>query len=249
MSAYENLAFSYDALTYDIPYGKILEFWEALLRRYHVQPKTVLDLACGTGSLSVLLAEKGYQVIGADISPDMLTVAAEKTMDMEENRPLFICQPMQRLRLYQPVDAVICALDSVNYVTKPADLQKAFRRVYDALTPGGLFLFDINTPCKLRGLDGQVFLDETEDSYCVWRAVFDERRNVCRYGIDLFQLTGESWERSFEEHIEYAYAPEELTIWLREAGFETVAQYGDRKLRRPNADEQRIYFAAKKGLK
>ena len=106
----------------------------------------------------------------------MLAEAEQKAQALPENRPFFICQPMQRLRLAEPVDAVICALDSLNYVTKPADCRKTFRRVYDALTPGGLFVFDINTPAKLRGLDGQVFLDETDDTYCVWRTEFDEKK-------------------------------------------------------------------------
>ena len=121
MSAYESLAACYDELTYDIPYEKILTFFERLCAREHVQPRSVLDLACGTGSLSLLLARRGYRVIGADLSSDMLAEAEQKAQALPENRPFFICQPMQRLRLAEPVDAVICALDSLNYVTKPAD--------------------------------------------------------------------------------------------------------------------------------
>ena len=177
MSAYESLAACYDELTYDIPYEKTLTFFERLCAREHVQPHSVLDLACGTGSLSLLLARRGYRVIGADLSSDMLAEAEQKAQALPENRPFFICQPMQRLRLAEPVDAVICALDSLNYVTKPADCRKTFRRVYDALTPGGLFVFDINTPAKLRGLDGQVFLDETDDTYC--GAPSSTRKSAC----------------------------------------------------------------------
>ncbi len=177
---------------------------------------------------------------------DMLAEAEQKAQALPENRPFFICQPMQRLRLAEPVDAVICALDSLNYVTKPADCRKTFRRVYDALTPGGLFVFDINTPAKLRGLDGQVFLDETDDTYCVWRTEFDEKKRLCYYGMDIFRLEGEHWQRSFEEHIEYAYEPAELQQWLAEAGFTRIRSYGDRVLRAPKEAEQRIYFSAKK---
>ena len=144
------------------------------------------------------------------------------------------------------VDSVICALDSLNYVTRPADVQKTFRRVHDALTPGGLFLFDINTPYKLEGLAGQTFLDETEDTYCVWRTEFDPKKRLCYYGMDLFQRDGEVWERSFEEHIEYAYTAEELTGWLREAGFTKIDVFGDRKCRAPKEDELRVYLAARK---
>lgn len=242
MSAYETLAGAYDGLTRDIPYEEVLSFIEEILRRHGKTPQTVLDLACGTGSMSILLAQRGYQVLGADISEEMLTVAASKAAELDENAPYFICQPMQRLRLPAPVELVVCLLDSLNYLDEPEDCAAAFHRVYQALRPGGVFLFDINTPYKLRELDGQVFLDENEDSYCVWRAEFEENR--CYYGIDLFQRAGELWERSFEQHCEYAYEPETLVKWLTEAGFAHVEQYGDRTLNAPRPQEQRIYFAA-----
>lgn len=246
MSAYESLAASYDALTYDIPYERILTFWQKLCARQKADVRTVLDLACGTGSLSVLLAKRGYRVLGVDLSEDMLAEADQKAAAMEGNRPFFVCQPMQRLRLPETVDAVICCLDSINYLRKPTDCQKTFRRVYDALTHGGVFVFDINTPQKLRALDGQVFLDETDDTYCVWRAQFAEKKRLCFYGMDIFQREGEHWLRSFEEHVEYAYEPEELTAWLCDAGFTDVRQYGDLRMHAPEPDEQRIYFSAKK---
>ena len=246
MSAYESLAASYDALTYDIPYERILTFWQKLCARQKADVRTVLDLACGTGSLSMLLAKQGYRVLGVDLSEDMLAEADQKAAAMEGNRPFFVCQPMQRLRLPETVDAVICCLDSINYLRKPTDCQKTFRRVYDALTHGGVFVFDINTPQKLRALDGQVFLDETDDTYCVWRAQFAEKKRLCFYGMDIFQREGEHWQRSFEEHVEYAYEPEELTAWLYDAGFTDVRQYGDLRMHAPEPDEQRIYFSAKK---
>lgn len=245
MSAYQSLASAYDGLTLDIPYPKILDFLEEILHRQGKQPETVLDLACGTGSMSLLLAQRGYQVLGADISEDMLTVAAEKTAQMD-NPPFFICQPMQHLRLPVPVDAVFCLLDSMNYLDEPEDCRKTIQRVFQALNPGGVFFFDINTPFKLKGLDGQVFLDENQESYCVWRAEFDREENRCYYGIDLFRKQGKLWERSFEQHCEYAYEPEVLVQWLREAGFARVEQYGDCKPAAPEPEEQRIYFAAYK---
>ena len=245
MSAYESLAACYDELTYDIRYEKTLTFFERLCAREHVQPHLVLDLACGTGSLSMLLAEHGYRVIGADLSEEMLAEAEQKARDLPEDiRPFFICQPMQRLRLPEPVDAVLCLLDSLNYLTEPEDCRQTFTRVYRALKDGGVFLFDINTPQKLRALDGQVFLDENEESYCVWRAEFDEAENCCYYGIDLFRKRGALWERSFEQHCEYAYDPLILRQWLLEAGFARVECYGDRRMEAPNDGEQRIYFAA-----
>ena len=114
MSAYESLAGSYDALTWDIPYEKMLAYMEALLQRHGVRPESVLDLACGTGSMSVLLAKRGYRVLAADMSEDMLAMAWEKASELEENLPFFICQRMERLRLPYTVDWVVCCLDSLN---------------------------------------------------------------------------------------------------------------------------------------
>lgn len=246
MSAYEALAASYDRLTDDVAYGEVLDFLELLLRERDKRPESVLDLACGTGSLSILLARRGYRVLGADLSEDMLSVAYSKAMELEENRPYFIHQSMQKLRLPYQVDCVVCCLDSLNYLTNPADCREAIRRVWQALAPGGVFLFDVNTPEKLRAMDGQVFLDEDDDVYCVWRGSFSEEERICAYGMDLFQRVGPLWQRSSEEHLEYAYTPEELRGFLEEAGFTGISVYGDRTLQPPRAGEQRIYFAANK---
>lgn len=246
MTAYHTLAASYDGLTRDIDYPAICDFIETVLHKAAVTPESVLDLACGTGSMSVLLAKRGYHVLGADISEEMLTVAAQKAAEMDENAPFFIRQPMQRLRLPQPVDAVVCLLDSLNYVTDPEDCRKTFTCVFAALRPGGAFVFDINAPAKLRALDGQIFLDENEESYCVWRAEFDDAENRCYYGIDLFRKCKELWRRSFEQHCEYAYDPQLLTQWLYDAGFARVIRYGDCRMTPPAPDERRIYFCAEK---
>lgn len=247
MSAYGALASSYDELTRDVSYESILQFLESVLSELGRAPRTVLDLACGTGSLSILLSRRGYEVTGADISEEMLTEAADKAQNkLAEDRPLFICQPMQELSLPQPVDLAVCCLDSLNYLVEPDDCRRTFARVYAGLNRGGVFFFDVNTPEKLRSLDGQIFLDETDDAYCVWRAEFDKGENICYYGMDLFQRAGTLWRRSFEEHAEYAYDPEDLARWLLEAGFSDVRRFGDQTMEPPGEGEQRIYFAALK---
>ena len=243
--AYEALAASYDRLTNDIPYAELVQYYRSLLTLYGKTPETVLDLACGTGSLAVLLAQEGYAVLGVDASEQMLTEAYEKAMALE-HPPYFIHQKMQRLRLPQPVDLVVCCLDGINYLTQPADCRETFRRVYSALNPGGLFVFDINSECKLRGLDGQVFLDEDDDVYCVWRADFDEETRICSYGMDVFQRQGRLWRRSSELHEEYAYTVGELTAWLEAAGFVKIKTFGDRSLNAPETDAQRIFLAAER---
>ena len=247
MGSYEFLAGCYDELTYDVGYSAWADYIEAHFRKRGLPGKTVLDLACGTGSLSRELALRGYEMIGVDQSEEMLAQAAEKCRQASEIPPLFLHQSMDKLDLYGTIDACVCCLDSVNYVTSPQKLERAFQRVHTFLMPGGLFVFDVNTPDKLRALDGQVFLDESADAYCVWRADYSARRRVCTYGMDLFTLEPDGrWSRAEELHEEYAYEPDELEALLIRAGFSRIKQYGERKLRAPKAGEGRIFFAARK---
>ena len=251
MNSYSFLAGSYDKLTYDVGYDQWADYLEKHFQKRGLPGKTVLDLACGTGSLTVELANRGYEMIGVDLSPDMLGEASEKAMDEvgeDQTPPIFLCQSMDKLDLYGTIDACVCCLDSVNYVTDPKKLKKAFERVHLFLMPGGLFVFDINTVEKLMGLDGQVFLDETEDTYCVWRAEFEKRRSICSYFMDIFQLDEETglWERGEELHEERAYTVEELTAFLEDAGFKDIKTYGNLKMRAPAPGEDRIFFVARK---
>ena len=246
MDAYHNLAVSYDRLTNDVDYEATVDFYYEILKQEGLTPRTAVDLACGTGSVTTILANKGLQVIGVDMSEEMLTVASQKAVEAGVF-PWFICQSLQQLRLPRAVDLAVCALDSLDYITAPEDCQEAIRRVYKYLNPGGIFIFDVNTPEKLRAMDGQVFLDEDDDVYCVWRGEFNEETNICSYGMDLFQRKGNLWERSFEEHCEYAYSAEQLTGYLKAAGFTHIRVYGDRRMEAPGAGEQRIYIKARKG--
>ena len=246
MDAYQQLAASYDRLTNDVDYDATVDFYFQILNREGLRPRTAVDLACGTGSVAIRLAQRGLQVTGVDMSEDMLTQAWEKAQTLEAP-PVFVCQRLQALRLPRGVDLAVCALDSLDYITDPFDCAQAIQRVYKALNPGGIFIFDVNTPEKLRSMDGQVFLDEDEDVYCVWRGEFDEASNICSYGMDLFQRQGGVWLRSFEEHREYAYSREQLTAYLKAAGFTKIEVYADRLFVSPRPGEQRIYFKARKG--
>lgn len=246
MGAYEALAASYDRLTNDVDYEATVAFYREILEDEGLRPRTAVDLACGTGSVSVLLAKQGLRVIGVDMSEEMLTVAQQKA-DGLKNPPRFVCQKLQNLTLPRGVDLAVCALDSLDYITDPEDCAEAICRVYRALNPGGIFIFDVNTPEKLRSMDGQVFLDEDDDVYCVWRGEFDEKTNICTYGMDLFQRQDRLWRRSFEEHREYAYSAQQLTEYLKAAGFTHIRVYADRLMEPPRVGEQRIYFKARKG--
>ena len=246
MNAYNALASSYDRLTNDVPYQGFVDFAHEILKREGVTPRTVADLACGTGSTTAILASMGYRVTAVDLSEEMLTEAMDKCSDLE-NLPTFVHQALQELSLPRAVDLAVCFLDSLDYILNPEDCAEAIRRVYKALNPGGVFIFDVNTPEKLRAMDGQVFLDEDEDVYCVWRGEFDEETNICSYGMDLFQRQGNVWYRSFEEHREYAYSIEQLKAFLKQAGFTGIEVYADREFRVPGEREQRVWFKARKG--
>ncbi len=248
MSAYEFLAASYDALTADVGYERRADYLEKLFRRSRIPVHTVLDLACGTGEMTALLTERGYELISVDASPDMLARAREKASALKGEPPVFLNQSMPSLDLYGTVDAAVCCLDSLNYLTNPRDVQKTFERLRLFIAPGGLLIFDINSLEKLSSLGGQVFLDETEDVYCVWRTEYGKRSRVCSYWMDIFTRRPDGgWSRSGEEHRQRAYTAEELRAWLLEAGFVRIRTYGDCRMSAPREGEQRIYFSAIRG--
>ena len=248
MSAYEALAGVYDRLTGDVNYERRADYIEKLFKKSRIPVHTVLDLACGTGTMTAILTGRGYELISVDSSPDMLAEAREKSMELEGEPPVFLCQSMPELDLYGTVDAAICCLDSINYLTRSRDVQRTFQRLKLFIAPGGLLVFDINSVEKLMGLDGQVWLDETEDVYCVWRTEFEKRSKICSYWMDIFTRNeDDTWERDFEEHHQRAYTVEELTQWLTDAGFTNIRTYGDCKMTSPKEKEQRIYFTAIRG--
>lgn len=244
MESYTVLAEFYDQLTTDVPYLRWADYIEKQFARCKTPIHTVVELGCGTGTLAAILARRGYQVTAVDRSPDMLSVAAEKCDGLDVQ---LVCQDMSKLTLPQPADAVICCLDSLNYVIRPKQVQRTFQRVFSALKPDGLLLFDVKTPFALEGADGQVYIDENEDVYCVWRGEYDKRRRICGYGIDLFVLQDDgTWWRDGEYHEEYAYTMEELTAWLNDAGFCRIKQFGNLRLSAPKKDEDRVFFVARK---
>lgn len=247
MSSYDALAASYDGLMVDGSYLKRADWLERLFKKSRIPVESVLDLACGTGTIACLLAQRGYQVIATDQSEEMLAQASAKAAMLEERAPLFLLQSMPRLRLAEPVDTVVSTVDSLNYLTRERDIRETFLRVHRWLKPGGQFIFDVNSPYKLRRMDGQMYMDETEDSFCVWRTFFSEKTRVCTYQVDLFRLNEDgSWDRDFEEHRERAWTEEELRLFLADAGFAQVIVTGDLTMKAPREEEDRLIFRATK---
>ena len=244
MNSYEALSAYYDRFTEDVGYAGWADFFERVFAREGVQPRLILDLACGTGSLTRLLADRGYEMIGADASPDMLMQAMQNTMDCDP-RPLFLNQRMEDLDLYGTVDVCLCCLDSVNYVTDPDTLQKAFERVHLFLEPKtGLFVFDVNTPEKFARIDGNAYVREDEDVFCVWQAAVED--GLCAYQFDIFERDGEAWTRAQETHEERVYPLEQLAAMLARVGFSEIKTYGDQSFSPVRGGEDRVYFTARK---
>ena len=244
MESYSALAASYDELTQDVGYEKRAAFVEKLFLRSHIPVHTVLDLACGTGTMTALLTERGYELIGVDGSEDMLLEAREKAQTLTGVPPLFLHQSMPELDLYGTVEAAICCLDSINYLTRPRDVQRTFNRLHDTIAPGGSLVFDVHAVSKMEKLDGEVLLDEREDVFCLWRTRYRKHVRMLDYEVDLFRLRPDgAWERDFEEHHQRAYSVEELRAWLEEAGFTAIRTHGELKLRRANERDGRIYFS------
>lgn len=222
MSAYGALAQWYDSLTTDVPYEELVGYYETLLRREGRDHLTLLDLCCGTGTLTMLLALRGHEMIGADASAEMLSVAAEKAAQAQcAVQPLFLCQEAAELDLYGTVEGACCCLDGMNYLP-PEDLPELLHRLHLFIEPGGKFAFDFHSPEHLHAMDGGTFVDETEDVLCLWRGEFDDEENALFYSMDIFRRSGALWEREEEEHIEFAHTPEMLCVLLEQSGFTDV---------------------------
>ena len=217
MNAYSVLSRRYDDLTEDIPYADFAAYYQTEFRRQSGSFQLLLDLCCGTGTLTWLLAENGFEMIGTDASSEMLSVALQKPTSAAV-RPLFLCQAAEDLDLYGTVDAAVSSLDSINYIS-PLSFPAVLKRLHLFIRPGGLFIFDIRSEKWLKQLDGGTFVDEKDDLLCLWRADFDNEKDLLRYGINIFSRKGRLWERQEEEHTEYVYRPAETERMLRDADF------------------------------
>jgi SAM-dependent methyltransferase len=249
MNEYFNLAAYYDKLMPEDTYRLWAACCEAVFSSVsEIRVKTVLDLACGTGTLSYLLAEMGYEVIGADISCEMLAMAENKKLKFRgATQPIFLNQPAEELDLYGTVQAAVCSMDGVNYI-QPLVLEEAFKRVSLFLEKGGVFIFDINTPEKFAEMDGEAYVDEADGIYCVWRADYAKEDRECAFSMDIFieDTAAGLWRREYEEHIEYDYTVSELKELLKKVGFGEVAVYGGLPLREAADVEERLFFVCKK---
>jgi SAM-dependent methyltransferase len=243
--SYSPFAKYYDSLTRNVDYSARADYFFKVLAFFGHKAGLTLDLACGTGSLTLKLAERNVDIFGLDASPEMLTVAQQKSAEAGRNL-LFICQKMQQMDLYGTVDTVVCMLDSISHLTTVKDLQDTFGRVSLFLNPGGYFIFDANTVYKHRAILGHnVFVYDVGDVYCVWQNSC-EKNNRVGITLDFFERRGQLYSRSSEHFYERAYETEFLSSLLKKAGLEVCAVWGDMSFESPPADAQRILVVAKK---
>lgn len=218
MSCYEALAGFYDRLTEDVDYTRFADWYEGVFHADGGEFHLLLDLCCGTGSLSLEMSARGYELISVDASEQMLMEAREKCSSLPVP-PLFLLQDAAELDLYGTVDACFCSLEGLNYLS-PEKLDALFHRLHFFIRPGGLFLFDIRSAEYLASLDGDTFVDEDDDVFCLWRADFDDELQALVYGMDLFSREGDLWRRSYEEHVEYAHSLDRLRAMMSAHGFD-----------------------------
>ena len=247
MAGYSVFARYYDQLTANIDYRKRAGYFNDIIRKFRdTDGGILLDLACGTGSISEEMARFGYDVIGVDNSDEMLGIALDKKFDSGLDIQ-YLCQDMRRLDMYGTIDVAICALDSINHLPSLEDVRKVFENVAFFSELGGLFIFDVNTAYKHRHiLANNTFTYETDSVYCIWENTLVPETDEVKIDLEFFELEENGlYSRSSDSFSEKAYSEEDIERLLEECGFELLAKYGDDSFSPPEETSQRIVYAAR----
>lgn len=244
MESYSEFAYLYDMLTEDVEYKKRVEYLVSLFDIYMSSPPTLIaDLGCGTGTVCNILSDMGYDMIGIDSSVSMLNVARQKS---EGKSILYLLQDMTEFELYGTVDVFLSLLDSVNYITEPDDFDKLIKLVKNYLNPGGLFIFDINTPYKFENvLSDNIFTFENDNIFYTWENSFDG--DICEFYLNFFVENPDgTYNRITEQHFEKCYQIEELVRIISENGMNVLDVLGDFSTKMYKNNDERVYFIVKK---
>lgn len=247
--SYEKFAQVYDIMMEDTPYESWAEYIEQIFDKFGSEPKLILDLGCGTGTMSTIFSRKGYDMIGIDFSSDMLMIAKEKT-ERVGAKVLYLNQDMTDFELYGTVDCIVSLCDSLNYITDEDQLKKVFSLVNNYLEPKGLFIFDMNTPYKFRKvLSDKTFAEAYENCAYIWENYFYEEESINEYKLTLFIDEDENYQRYEEIHYEKAYSIENIQRLIEEAGLKLEGIYDELSFSPPSQKSERIYFVAREMLK
>ena len=256
MDAYTSFARVYDTFMDNIPYEEWAVYLTGLLNEYGVNDGLILDLGCGTGNMTELLAKEGYDMIGVDNAEEMLEIAMEKR-EKSGHDILYLLQDMREFELYGTVRAVVSVCDSVNYIDEEEDLTEVFRLVNNYLDPGGVFIFDFNTLYKYREILGdRTIAENREDCSFIWDNYYDsgynkknyyyEEERINEYELSIFIREKENLFRRYEEtHFQRGYTLDEMIRMIKDSGLEFVTAYDAFTREAPKEDSERIYVIAR----
>lgn len=246
MDAYTSFARVYDTFMDNIPYEEWAVYLTGLLNEYGVNDGLVLDLGCGTGNMTELLAKEGYDMIGVDNAEEMLEIAMEKR-EKSGHDILYLLQDMREFELYGTVRAVVSVCDSVNYIDEEEDLTEVFRLVNNYLDPGGVFIFDFNTLYKYREILGdRTIAENREDCSFIWDNYYYEEEQINEYELSIFIREKENLFRRYEEtHFQRGYTLDEMIRMIKDSGLEFVTAYDAFTREAPKEDSERIYVIAR----
>lgn len=248
---YAVLSEFYDRLMEDTDYSAWVSFYLRCFEAFGIRPEKILDLACGTGNITLPLAARGYDMTGIDQSAEMLCLARKKADD----RGLRVCLSEQNIAAFDAggiYDAVVCSFDSINYLTGTGDVLSCFSRVYETLADGGLFLFDVNTPYKFQQILAEnTYVYEYEDLFVIWQNEYHEKSRLCDFYLTFFVKDKKTpvWHRFDEIQRERCYALGTLEKKLSEAGFHRTDKFADTDFSPLSPDSQRCFFICQKGRK
>ena len=246
MDAYTSFARVYDTFMDNIPYEEWAVYLTGLLNEYGVNDGLILDLGCGTGNMTELLAKEGYDMIGVDNAEEMLEIAMEKR-EKSGHDILYLLQDMREFELYGTVRAVVSVCDSVNYIDEEEDLTEVFRLVNNYLDPGGVFIFDFNTLYKYREILGdRTIAENREDCSFIWDNYYYEEERINEYELSIFIREKENLFRRYAEtHFQRGYTLDEMIRMIKDSGLEFVTAYDAFTREAPKEDSERIYVIAR----
>ncbi|HKM04230.1 MAG TPA: class I SAM-dependent methyltransferase [Lachnospiraceae bacterium] len=249
MEAYSDFAKVYDTFMDETPYSEWCEYIISLLKEYNITDGLVLELGCGTGTLTELLASAGYDMIGVDNSSQMLTIAMEKK-DLAKKNILYLMQDMREFELYGTIKAVVSVCDSLNYLLESEDLVKTFQLVNNYLDPKGIFIFDFNTVFKYETIIGDAVIAENrEECSFIWENYYHLEEQINEYDLTIFAKEGDLYRKFTETHYQRGYSLEEMIKIIEASGLELMASYDAFTRNEPTDTSERIYIICRENGK